>query len=117
MSDNDKIIIIEEKKKNKFIFIFFFGIIFFIAIYFPFFGQNLRYESSMIFIYIFSRLGTILTFFGIIFILWGIMSFFLSKPLNGFRYLLMGIVLLTIGGYFMIPGRFGSGEEVPKGYH
>ena len=115
--EEDYIIIKDKKKSSNWMYLIFFGIIAFLMIYFPFFGGNMRYEFGVVFSQIFITLGILMIFLGIIFILNGILSFFFKSPLRGFKYLLMGIVMLTFAGYFLVPGSFGTVDGVPKGYH
>ena len=97
------------------------GIIEFIAVYFPLRGGNLQFEFGVFFRQLFSTIGTLILFFGVGFILFGIIAFFSHRPLSGFGFLLLGMFLLALSGYFLGPagggGASGGGSEVPQGYH
>ena len=114
----DDIIVFEERKKHsKYVYVIFFGIIMFVVLYFPFFGSNMRYEYGRSFSLIFSSIGTILIYMGTIFLLIGILSFFNMNPGKGFKFLILGVILLSFAAYFLIPGSVGTDQAVPKGYH
>ena len=117
-------IIIEEKDGGKsglnWFFYAIFGVMVFLAIYFPFFAPNLRYSVGSLFSQIFSVVGTFCVFFGVLFMVFGILSIFLRRPYKGIQLLCLGFILIYLAGYFIIPGIMGSrtgGKGVPKGYH
>ena len=110
----------EGKNHSKYVCTVFFGIIMFILVYFPLFGSDMRYEFGQVFSLIFHSIGTILLFFGVICVLFGVLYFFFHNPAKGIGFLFFGIILIAFAGYFLSPGSFGtasSGESVPKGYH
>ena len=114
----DDIIVYEDSKNHsKYFYVIFFGIIMFVVLYFPFFGSSMRYEYGRAFSLIFSSIGKILIFLGTIFLLLGILSFFNMNPVKAFRFLIMGVILLSFAAWFLIPGSVGTDQPVPKGYH
>jgi len=116
----DLIIIEKSSKKSKAIFWMFFGIIGFIAIYFPFFGPNLRYKTGSYISNTFNTLGTILVTIGALMMIWGLFTLFCGRAGGGVKMMLLGFVILFIGGWFLAPSLIGStstGREVPQGYH
>ena len=113
----DTIIFGKNKDQIKYVYWVLFGIVFFLVIYFPIFGNNLRYEIGTILRFIFNSIGNILVFFGLIFILLGVLSFFNLNPGKALMFLILGGVLLSFGGLFLIPGSLGSTDPAPKGYH
>jgi len=120
--EKDFVIIKDKKKNSNWMFLVLFGIVLFLTVYFPFFGSNLRYKFSVYFTLIFITIGTLLVFLGLISILCGILSFMFRSPLKGFSYLILGTVLLAFSGYFfgftsIGTGPWGTGKEVPEGYH
>jgi len=114
----DDIIVYEDgKKHSKYFYVIFFGIIMFVVLYFPLFGSSMRYEYGRSFSLIFSSIGTILVYLGTIYILIGVLSFFNMNPGKGFRFLILGVILLSFAAWFLIPGSVGTDQPVPKGYH
>ena len=119
---NDVIIIEKKSSSSKYTFLIFVGIILFIALYFPLMGQSLRYDFGRVFSYIFDKAGTACLYFGVIFLLLGVLSFFFKSPLRGFKLILLGIIMLSFASYFLYPGTIGAGSSgtgkpAPKGYH
>jgi choline-glycine betaine transporter len=119
---NDVIIIKETSHSSKTVFLVFLGIILFIALYFPFWGQDLRYDFSRVFSYIFNVAGTACLYFGMIFLVLGVLTFFGKKPLSGLGLILLGIIMLSFATYLLYPstigsGSSGTGKPAPKGYH
>jgi hypothetical protein len=95
-------------------------IILFIAVYYPLRGGNLQFEFGVLFRNIYYTIGMYVLFFGVIFMLVGILAFFSHRPLSGFFFLLLGVIFMAISGYFFNPtgsGASGNGTEVPRGYH
>ena len=114
----DDIIVYEDgKNHSKYFYVIFFGIIMFVILYFPFFGSSMRYEFGSFFSLIFSSIGKILVYMGTIFLLLGILSFFNMNPGKAFRFLILGVILLSFAAWFLIPGNVGTDQPVPKGYH
>ncbi len=107
----------KKQDQIKYVYWVFFGIIFFLAIYFPIFGSNLRYEIGTILRFIFNSIGNILVFVGLIFILLGVLSFFNLNPGKALIFMILGGVLLSFGGIFLMPGSVGTTDPAPKGYH
>ncbi|MBA7531071.1 hypothetical protein ES705_23282 [subsurface metagenome] len=113
---SDDIIVYEDgKNHSKYFYVIFFGIIIFVVLYFPFFGSSMRYEFGRSFSLIFSSIGKILVYMGTIFLLIGILSFFNMRPGKGFKFLILGVIMLSFAAWLLIPGSVG--QPVPKGYH
>lgn len=120
MPNKDDIIIINRKKKTNFILWFFFGFIGFIAIYFPFFGSNLRYTTGTYFSGIFKLIGTVCYTLGILVMAWGFLMLICTRSLKAVSFMLFGFFLVLIGSFWLDPGTFGiitQGKAVSKGYH
>ncbi len=117
----DSIIIYSQKKRspNK-AFLAFLGILAFIAIYVPFFGSNLRYQTGTIFKFIFNTIGSLFLVLGITCLIINLLMIFLKKVnVGGF---IISFLLLWIGAFltdtsFMIFGIFFGGNRPPTGYH
>ena len=117
---SDSIIIKEENKKSSMIFWVFFGIIGFLAIYFPIFGSNLRFQTGAMLSKVFTTAGTILVTLGALMFVWGLFMLFCGKSGSGVKVMILGFVMMFLGGYFINPAFIGvgsTGKEVPKGYH
>ncbi|MFX0142287.1 MAG: hypothetical protein ACFFDN_52090 [Candidatus Hodarchaeota archaeon] len=102
------------------IFWIIFGIIGFIAVYLPLFGQNLRYQTGTFFGSLFNIIGSTFITIGIILMLWGIFTIVCGKAFGGIKLLILGVLLIYIGGFFVAPALFGvssSGKEISEGYH
>jgi hypothetical protein len=98
----------------------FLAILIFMLVFFPLSGGNWRFEIGVIFSQIYHSVGTMLLYFGIIFILLGIMSLCSKNIYQGFLMIIIGVLLFSISGFLLNPGTFGAsntGREVPKGYH
>ena len=118
--EGDEEYYIRESRNNRKIFIWIvFGVIVAITIYLPFFGQTLRYQASMYFTKIFTTVGTILVFFGGLMVVWGVISLICSKSLGALKLLIMGLMVVYIGSWFLGPTpAIGPGaEEAPRGYY
>jgi len=117
----DRIIIYSQKKRrsNK-TFLAFLGILGFIAVYVPFFGSNLQYQTGTIFKFIFNTIGTLCLVLGITSLIINILMIFLKKiRIGGF---MISILLLWIGAFltgtsFTIMNFLIGGERPPIGYH
>jgi len=120
-SKNDYIIVQEKKDKGtKKIFLLFFGILAFIAIYFPLFGANMRYQTGSLLSQTFDIIGKLCIAIGGIMVVWGLLNLLCRRSMGGAALMIMGAILLFIGGWFAAPGTIGmmtTGKEVPKGYH
>ncbi len=117
---SDVIIIKKENKKSSVIFWIFFGIIGFLAIYFPLFGSNLRFQTGALLSKAFTTVGTILVTFGALMFVWGLFTLFCGKSGSGVKVMILGFVMVFLGSYFINPALLGvgsTGKEVPKGYH
>ena len=109
----------KEKKSNK-AFLAFLGILGFIAVYVPFFGSNLQYQTGTLFKFIFNTIGTLFLVLGITSLIINILLVFLKKiRIGGF---ITSILLLWIGAFltgtsFTIMGSLMGGDRPPIGYH
>ena len=113
-----------EKKGGggKYIYWTFFAIILFIAAYIPFFGTNLRFQSSYLFSKVFSVIGTLSMVIGGLMAFFGFAGIFVGGK-NWIKSLILGGLLLWIGCWcFGIPSIWdvfstGSGTGGSGGYH
>jgi len=117
----DRIIIYSRGKKSpKTVSLVFLGILGFIAVYIPFFGSNLQYQTGTIFKFIFNTIGNLFLVLGITSLIINILKIFLKKiSIGGF---ITSILLLWIGAFltgtsFMIMGFLIGGDRPPIGYH
>lgn len=120
MASDKYIIITKEKKKNNFICWIFSGILFFITIYFPFFGSNLRYKTGSFFSSIFNAVGIFCVTMGAVILVWGFIILFCTRSFKAISIMLLGFFLIVMGSFWLEPGTFGiitHGREVPKGYY
>ena len=121
LNKKDRIIIYtqKEKKSNK-AFLAFLGILGFIAVYVPFLGSNLQYQTGTLFKFIFNTIGTLFLVLGITNLIINILLVFLKKiRIGGF---ITSILLLWIGAFltgtsFTIMGFLMGGDRPPIGYH
>ena len=117
----DRIVIYSQKRRssNK-VFLAFLGILVFIAIYVPFFGSNLQYQTGTIFKYIFNIIGNLFLILGGASLVINILKVFGKRiSIGGFT---ISILLLWIGAFltgtsFTIWGFLMGGERPPIGYH
>jgi len=117
---NGIIIYSQKKKKPKTAFLAFLGILGFIAVYVPFFGSNLQYQTGTIFKFIFNTIGTLFLVLGFTSLIISILKIFMRKvSIGGF---IISILLLWIGAFltgtsFMVMD-FLIGIDSPTiGYH
>lgn len=120
MSNKESIIIYQEKGTKKSVWIIF-GILVFIAIYVPIFGNNLRYQAGTLIKAVFNSLGTISIFLGGVLIFFGILKLLLNKRIS-IGTLVFGVLLLWIGAFltdtpFELFGFLLGGSKPPSGYH
>ena len=109
-----------NKKGGSSILWVFFGIIGFLAIFFPFFGGNLRYTTGTHLSRIFTLAGTVCSTLGIIILAWGFLMLICTHSFKSLKIMFFGFFLLMLGSLFLEPGTFGvitDGKAVPKGYH
>jgi len=95
------------------VFWIFLGIVAFAAIYFPFFGGNLRYQIGTFVSQIFQTIGIYLFIGGVVLLFYGLVRLKLKS-------MLLGGILLWVAITFVEPGLWGiltNGVSVPKGYH
>jgi len=117
----DRIIIYSQKKKrsNK-TFLAFLGILGFIAVYVPFFGSNLQYQTGTIFKFIFNTIGTLCLVLGMTGFIISILKLLLRKiDIGGFT---ISVLLLWIGAFltgtsFTLWTFLMGGERPTIGYH
>ena len=118
----DGIVIYHQKRRspNK-VFLAFLGILVFIAIYVPFFGSNLQYQTGTTFKYIFNMIGNLFLILGGASLIINILKVFANKKISigGF---ITSVLLLWIGAFltgtsFTIMGFLIGGDRPPIGYH
>ena len=98
MNKKDRIIIYTKKERssNK-VFLAFLGILGFIAVYIPFFGSNLQYQTGTLFKFIFNTIGTLFLVLGITGFIINVLLIFLKKVrIGGF---IASVLLLWIGAF------------------
>lgn len=121
-NESDIIIIKDKKSSFKGAYWVLFAILLFVAVYVPFFGANIRYQTGAILRTIFNTIGTICLVGGGILLAFGIISIFL-KGSSGLAMLLAGVLILWIGSWLTgVPflfDLFGSGTNASEstGYH
>lgn len=106
-------------RRGSVVFWIFFGIVSFAAIYFPFFGGNLRYLIGDFVSGIFAKIGSFLFFGGLILLGIGFIRMF-TGGFKGIKIALLGLILVWVSLNFFDPGLWGiltHSEAVPKGYH
>jgi len=109
----------EKRSAGNYIFWFFFGVIIIIAIYLPFFAPNLRFQLGTFLSQLFELIGKLSIFFGVLFFIWGIAGLFCGRSFRAVRLLILGILMIWIGSFFVAP-TVGIGlhrEEIPRGYY
>jgi len=116
----DRIVIYtkKEKRSNK-IFLAFLGILGFIAVYIPFFGSNLQYQTGTIFKLIFNTIGTLFLVLGFTSLIINILLILLKKiNISGFitSALLLWIGAFLTGTSFEIFGFLMGGNRPTIGY-
>lgn len=110
---------VKRGRRGSTVFWIFFGIVAFAAIYFPFFGGNLRYQIGSTVSSIFSKIGSFLLFGGLILLSIGLIRIF-TGGFKGIKTAVLGVMLIWVAITFFEPGIWGiltHGEAVPKGYH
>lgn len=93
-------------KRGSNVFWIFVGILAFCAIYFPFFGGNLRYKVGNSVDNVLTEVGGYIILFGFILIIIGIVQLLGKSGLKSFRPMIIGIFLITLGTWFINPGSF-----------
>ena len=119
MANKEIIVLHKEKGAKKSIWIVF-GILVFAAIYVPFFGNNLRYQTGTMLKAVFTQIGTVFMFLGGVLIFFGILKLFMNRGIS--KNLLLGVLLLWIGAFmtgtaFDLFGFAFGGSTIPQGYH
>ena len=114
------VIYIQKKRSPNKVFLAFLGILVFIAVYVPFFGSNLQYQTGTIFKFIFNTIGTLCLVLGFTGLFINMLKVLGKKiSIGGFT---ISILLLWIGAFltgtsFTIMGFLMGGERPPIGYH
>ena len=120
MSDYDSFGYTQQKRGSK-VFWIITGIIAFAAIYFPFFGGNLRYTIGSRVDYILIQVGKYLFIAGLLMFGLGLLYMIISGGgLRGLKPMIIGFLLMAFAGWLVNPGGLGQithGVPVPKGYH
>lgn len=107
-----------RSRRGSTVFWIFFGIIAFAAIYFPFFGGNLRSQIGNFTTGIFSKIGLLLFFGGLILLGIGLITIVTGK-LKGIKIALLGFILVWVAMNFFDPGLGGvlTNNAFPRGYY
>ena len=108
--------VLGRKKSSSYVYWFLFVIIAFIAIYFPFFGNNLRYQTGAAFSQTFETLGIVCNTVGGLFLLWGLSGLLCSKNIGAVKIMIIGALFLFLGSWLIDPSSIGSLSTGP-GYH
>jgi len=114
------VIYIQKKRSPNKVFLAFIGILVFIAVYVPFFGSNLQYQTGTTFKYIFNNIGNLCLMLGSAGLIISILKVFAKKiSIGGF---ITSVLLLWIGAFltgtsFTILGFLMGGDKPPIGYH
>ncbi len=109
----------QRGRRGSKVFWIFFGIVAFAAIYFPFFGGNLKYQIGNAVSGIFDQIGRFLFFGGLILLGIGFLRMF-TGSFKGIKLALLGVILLWVAINFFDPGLWGiltHGKGVSQGYH
>ncbi len=118
---SEKNVYIQDKRSSKFIFWIFFGILAFIAIYFPFFQPNLRYQTGAALGSVMDILGNIFFTLGTLCMIFGGLGLIISRGGGGsIKSLVLGFLMLNIGQWLLGPGTVplsSNSENIPIGYH
>ena len=112
--------VIGHKKSSSYVYWFLFGLLVFITIYFPFFGNNLRYQTGAAFSTVFNIIGTICNTFGYLLLALGCLMTFVFRRLGGIIVMVSGLLLVMFGGWLIDPYSFGAsvfGTSATPGYH
>lgn len=95
-------------KRGSNVFWIFVGILAFCAIYFPFFGANLRYKVGNSVGNVLTQVGGYIILFGFILIIIGIVQLIGKSGLKSFRPMIIGVFLIAVGTWFINPGSFAT---------
>jgi hypothetical protein len=121
MTKHENVIVIyKEKRKYSKIAWIFAGILLFVAIYVPFFGTDLRYQTRTVLKLTFNYLGTVCLIFGPLLIAYAVVKVILSKRLS-LGVLFFGVLLLWIGCFltdttYDFMGLLIGRKSPPQGY-
>ncbi len=108
--------VLGRKKTSSYVYWFLFVIIAFIAVYFPFFGNNLRYQTGASFSQTFEILGTLSNTVGGLLLFWGFSTLICSKKLSAVPIMIAGALLMFLGTWLIDPSSIGFISTGP-GYH
>lgn len=109
----------QRGRRGSKVFWVFFGIVAFAAIYFPFFGGNLRYQIGNFVSDLFEKIGTFILYGGLMLLGFGFFRMF-TGSLKGVKVALLGVILIWVAINFFNPGLWGiitHGKEISQGYH
>lgn len=114
-----------QRSRGSKVFWIILGIVAFAAIYFPFFGGNLRYVVGSGVGSVFTQYGAIigkyLLIVGLLMFLFGFLNLILmGGGLRGVKPMILGFLLMVLATWIIDPGSLGTythGAPVPKGYH
>lgn len=114
------VIILEKERNHSKLAWIFAGILGFVAIYVPFFGTNLRYQTGTVLKLIFNSIGTICLTFGPLLIAYGVIKIVFTKKLS-VGSIFFGVLLLWIGCFltdstFDFMGMILGRKSQPIGY-
>ena len=96
MTKHENVIVIYKEKRHSKIAWIFAGILLFIAVYVPFFGTDLRYQTGTVLKLIFNYIGTVCLVFGPLLIAFSVIRLLLSKRFS-LGAMFFGVLLLWIG--------------------
>ena len=94
----------KQGRKGNMIFWVFFGILAFACIYFPFFGQNLRYQVGNFVSDIFSQMGYYIFMGGSFCMAFAFLSALSKKFGKCAKFALIGGAMILLGLWFWNPG-------------
>ncbi|MFX1356694.1 MAG: hypothetical protein ACFFA8_05355 [Promethearchaeota archaeon] len=120
MAKNENVIVIGKERSHSKVMWIFTGILLFIAIYVPFFGANLRYQTNIVLKLVFNYIGTICLTFGPLLIAYAIIKVLISKKIS-IGAIFFGVLLLWIGCFltditYDFMGMILGGNKPSKGY-
>ena len=110
-----------QGRRGTAVFWIFFAILAFAAIYFPFFGGNLRYQVGNTVDGILTKIGNIIYVLGALLMVIGFLKLFLSRGgMGALRPMILGFLLLIIATWLVNPGDITTlsiNQPAQKGYH
>ena len=113
-------IILEKVRNHNKVAWIFAGILGFVAIYIPFFGADLRYQTGTVLKLVFNSIGTVCLTFGPLLIAFGVIKIVFTKKLS-IGSIFFGELLLWIGCFltdttFDFMGMIIGRKNPSKGY-